>query len=80
MKTTTLDRRRGNEAAEHGAEIPVSPNRFRDWPASIFRPHEGPATGYLFANGRQRQTIRPRGLELRPQLTATRIARIVAVQ
>ena len=39
------------EAAEHGAEIPVSPNRFRDWPANSFRPHEGPRTVYLFANG-----------------------------
>jgi hypothetical protein len=49
LTTTTLDRCRGNEVDEHGAEIPVSPNRFRDWPANKFRPHEGPRTGYLFA-------------------------------
>ena len=32
-------------------KIPVSPNRFGDWPANSFRPHEGPRTVYLFANG-----------------------------
>jgi hypothetical protein len=47
---TTLDRRRGREAAEPGAKILGRPNRYRDWPARNFRPHEGPRTVYLFAN------------------------------
>lgn len=47
------DKRRRIEDAEHGAEIPDSPNRFRDWPANSFRPHEDPRTGSLFGNGSQ---------------------------
>jgi hypothetical protein len=49
--TTTMDRRRGSEAHEHGTEIPARSNRFRDRPGPGFRPHEGPPTGYFFANG-----------------------------
>jgi hypothetical protein len=49
--TTTLDRPRRNEADEHGEKIPVSSNRFRDWPANKFHPHEGARVGHLFANG-----------------------------
>jgi hypothetical protein len=33
------------------AQIPVSPNRCRNWPKNEFRPREGPRTGYLLANG-----------------------------
>jgi hypothetical protein len=41
------------------AQMPDSPNRFRDRPAPSFRPPEGPRPGYLFANGSApRQTNR----------------------
>jgi hypothetical protein len=64
---------RHSEAEKHGEEIPVSPNRFRNWPKNEFCPHEGSRVGYLLASGSAPpRDTRSRSFGLRPaRLTST---------